>query len=240
MAEDSHNPGRPPSDAVTALGALLPPGLYLELVPEEEAVVLDALAEPVGLAGRSPLVQKALAVAAAAHQGQVRKGSGRPYILHPVAVAQLLAEAGCGDEVVAAGLLHDTLEDTRLTLGELRAWFGAEVASIVAGCSEPHKSVPWEKRKKHTLKTLPSAPWEVRVVTCADKLDNVLSMAVDREEQGDALWNRFSRGRDDQAWYHRAVVERLSQGPELHDPGLELLRQLREAVATLFDHGVRS
>jgi (p)ppGpp synthase/HD superfamily hydrolase len=219
---------------VTALAGLLPPGLELVLAPEEEAVVRDALEEPVALAARPPMVQKALAVAAAAHRGQVRKGSGRPYILHPVAVAQLLVEAGCGNEVVAAGLLHDTLEDTSLTLGELRGWFGGKVASIVAGCSEPHKSVPWEQRKGHTLKILKTAPWEVRVVTCADKLDNVLALALDLEEQGDAVWGRFSRGRDDQAWYHRAVVKRLAEGPELHDPGLELLRQLREAVQDLF------
>jgi hypothetical protein len=146
---------------VTALAGLLPPGLELVLAPEEEAVVRDALEEPVALAARPPMVQKALAVAAAAHRGQVRKGSGRPYILHPVAVAQLLVEAGCGNEVVAAGLLHDTLEDTSLTLGELRGWFGGKVASIVAGCSEPHKSVPWEQRKGHTLKILKTAPWEV-------------------------------------------------------------------------------
>ena len=60
-------------------------------------------------------------------------------------------------------------------------------------------------------------------------------MAADHEEQGESLWVRFSRGREDQAWYYRAVVKRLTEGPELHDPGLELLRQLRDAVATLFD-----
>ena len=234
MKADNHQGEDPPPDVLTSLADLLPSGLELVLTPEEEAVVRDALEEPVALASRSPMVRKALAVAAAAHRGQVRKGSGRPYILHPVAVAQLLVEAGCGDEVIAAGLLHDTLEDTSLTLGELRGQFGGKVASIVAGCSEPHKSVPWEKRKRHTLVTLKTAPWEVRVVTSADKLDNVLSLSVDLEEQGDALWSRFSRGREDQAWYYRAVLERLSEGPELHDPGLKLLRQLRRRLGDVF------
>lgn len=237
IAADKQNSNQPPGGGLEAPAGLLPPGLTLDLAPEEEAVVRDALEEPISLAARSPLVRKALAVAAAAHRGQTQKGSGRPYILHPVAVAHLLVEAGCGDGVVAAGLLHDTLEDTSLTLGELHDQFGGEVASIVAGCSEPHKSVPWETRKRHTLKVLKNAPWAVRVVICADKLDNALSLAVDYEEQGDALWDRFSRGRDDQAWYYRSIVQRLSEGPELYEPGLELLHQLRRAVQDLFDQG---
>jgi len=179
-------------------------------------------------------VQKALVAAAAAHRGQLRKGSGRPFLVHPVCVARLLLEAGCGEEVSAAGLLHDTLEDTHLTLKDLHRLFGETVASIVAGCSEPDKSVPWEKRKRHTLRSLETAPLEVRLVTCADKLDNVLSLLVEFETQGEALWNRFTRGRDAQAWYYRAVVQRLSEGPELFEPGAELLRELQRSVESLF------
>ncbi len=208
--------------------------MTLNPTPEEAAAVREALGEPTGLSRQPRLVRKALAVAASAHQGQVRKGSGRPYILHPVGVARLLRETGCREVIVAAGLLHDTLEDTGLTLGELHDHFGEKVASIVAGCTEPEKSVPWEQRKRHTLKALQNAPLEVRLVTCADKLDNVLSLAVDYEEQGEALWARFRRGREDQAWYYRSIVKRLSQGPELFEPGTELLEELRKTVEAVF------
>lgn len=182
-----------------------------------------------------PLSKRALAVAAAAHQGQQRKGSGRPYIVHPVGVAQLLVEAGCEDEIVAAGLLHDTLEDTHLNLEDLHRLFGGVVAATVAGCTEPDKSVPWEQRKRHTLRTLETAPQEVHMVTCADKLDNMLSLAEDERMQGEALWGRFSRGRDDQAWYYRSIVKRLSMGSQCSEPCAELLHELQAAVESLFE-----
>jgi len=216
------------------LAALLPRKLRLHLDTEEEAIVLDALRIFSVDPDAYPVSKKALAVAAAAHQGQQRKGSGRPYIVHPVCVARLLVEAGCEDEIIAAGLLHDTLEDTRLTLEDLHRFFGETVAATVAGCSEPDKSVPWKTRKLHTLQTLRTAPLEVRLVTCADKLDNVLSLAEEEREQGEALWGRFNRGRDDQAWYYRSIVQGLSMGDACSEPCAELLHELQAAVESLF------
>lgn len=224
-----------PSPALQDLAALLPRKLRLHLDAEEEAIVLDGLRmlhlEP----DAYPVSKQALAVASAAHQGQQRKGSGRPYIVHPVGVARLLLEAGCRDEIVAAGLLHDTLEDTHLTLEDLHRYFGEAVAATVAGCSEPDKSVPWEARKRHTLKTLKTAPQDVRLVTCADKLDNVLSLAEDEREQGEDLWKRFNRGKKDQAWYYRAIIQHLSMGEECSEPCAELLYELSATVEALFN-----
>ena len=76
------------------------------------------------------LIEKAYKFAEAAHQGQVRR-SGEPYIIHPLAVAQILADLGMGPLVVAAGLLHDTVEDTDYTLGELRAEFGDRLPVVL-------------------------------------------------------------------------------------------------------------
>src|SRR5438309_5224597 len=119
------------------------------------------------------MLDRAIEVAAKAHRNQVRKGTDIPYIAHPYAVGMMLAQAGCPDEVIAAGILHDTVEDTPLTLEEIRQEFGDKVASIVEGCSEPDKSASWEVRKAHTLEYMRTAPWEVRVVACADKLYNL-------------------------------------------------------------------
>src|SRR5438874_3924659 len=94
----------------------------------------------------------AIEVAAKAHRGQVRKGTDIPYISHPYAVGMMLARAGYSEEVIAAGILHDTVEDTNITLEYLRETFSEKVALIVEGCSEPHHgSAPWEARKAHTL-----------------------------------------------------------------------------------------
>src|ERR1043165_5018773 len=100
-------------------------------------------------------------VAAKAHSGQFRKGTDIPYIAHPYAVGMILARAGCAEEMIAAGILHDTVEDTDLTLEYIKETFGERVAAIVEGCSEPDKSATWEERKRHTIEYLRTAPWEV-------------------------------------------------------------------------------
>ena len=178
-------------------------------------------------------IQRAYLFGARKHEGQARK-SGEPYMVHPMAVSKIVADMGLDAASVCAALLHDTLEDTHLTLEDLHRVFGETVAAVVAGCSEPDKSVPWEERKRHTFRTLKTAPVEVRLVTCADKLDNVLSLIEDVREQGEALWDRFNRGKEDQAWYYRTMVQRLSMGEECSEPCAELLYELAAAVESLF------
>jgi (p)ppGpp synthase/HD superfamily hydrolase len=166
-------------------------------------------------------IDLACKIAAIAHNGHNRKGKDVPYIVHPMAVAILLAQAGAPDEVIIAGILHDTVEDTGLTLENIEEQFGPAVAGIVEGCSEPDKSKPWEDRKEHTLKTLKTAPDGVWLVTCADKLHNVRDMVVDYTKQRDALWGTFNRGKEEQAWYYRSIIEALAgsrdYNPELFD-----------------------
>jgi (p)ppGpp synthase/HD superfamily hydrolase len=128
-------------------------------------------------------------------------------------------------------LLHDTVEDTGVTLAELRQRFGARVAAIVEGCSEPDKSDTWENRKWHTIAYLKTAPRDVQLVSAADKLHNLRSLITDHAVLGDALWSRFKRGRPDIAWYYRAVTASLKDG-ELRDH--PLIRQLDEAVGGFF------
>ena len=96
------------------------------------------------------MIDLAIEVAAKAHQRQVRKETDIPYITHPLSVGIILAKAGCCDDVIIAGILHDTVEDTSITLDYIRETFGAKVASIAEGCSEPDKSLAWEDRKRHT------------------------------------------------------------------------------------------
>ena len=125
------------------------------------------------------MINLAIEVAVKAHQNQVRKGTDIPYITHPLAVGIILAKAGCSDEVIIAGILHDTVEDTSITLDDLRDTFGEKVSMIVKCASEPDKSLKWEERKSHTQDFLKGAPREVKFVALADKLNNIRAIASD-------------------------------------------------------------
>jgi (p)ppGpp synthase/HD superfamily hydrolase len=179
------------------------------------------------------LVDRALETALRFHANQRRKGTAVPYVVHPLAVGILLARAGCSEEVIAAGLLHDTLEDTSMTEDQLRTTFGQAVASLVTACSEPEKSLPWETRKKHTLALVADAALEVRVIVCADKLHNVRTMAEDRKRVGEDVWKRFSRGRAEQAWYYKELVRILCERKDLGIYG-PLFFALKKGVQALF------
>ena len=182
------------------------------------------------------MLDLAIEVAAKAHRDQVRKGTQTPYIAHPYAVGMILARAGCPVEVVVAGILHDTVEDTDLTLDDLREMFGERVAAIVEGCSEPDKSASWEERKRHTLEYLRTASWEVRAVTCADKLHNLRTIVDEYEKFAEAIWTRFKRGREKQEWYYRGLVESLCGGGE-GVGNVPFCEEFREEVEQFF--GVR-
>ena len=158
------------------------------------------------------LIDRALNFAAKAHQGQYRKGTDIPYIVHPVGVAMILMEINAPDEVIVAGLLHDVVEDTNATLLQLEADFGPEIARLVAGASEPDRSAAWEERKQHTIDYLRRAPLFVKLVACADKLHNIRTLSRDYAALGDAVWGRFNRGKTQQAWYYRALAQSLPKG----------------------------
>lgn len=183
--------------------------------------------------GAMSLIERAIELAAVAHKGQVRKGTAIPYVSHPYAVGMMLARVGCDEALVAAGILHDTVEDTYITLADLRVSFGERVAAIVAGCSEPDKRASWEARKQHTLHYLATAPREVRVVTCADKLHNVSTMLEAYTHAGEGLWLRFNRGRADQEWYYRGLVAVLC-APRPEEEPLPFCGEFAAAVEALF------
>ena len=175
------------------------------------------------------VVEKALQVAAKAHEKQYRKRTDIPYITHPVAVGMLLMKAGYADEIIASGILHDTVEDTHLTIVDIENLFGKKIAQIVAGCSEPDKSLSWEARKEHTIEFLKTASDEIRAVACADKLHNLRSIRYDYEQEGDVVWERFNRGKHQQEWYYRNIVKSLGTLSTF-----KLLEELQEEVERLF------
>ncbi len=184
---------------------------------------------------------KALTVAYNAHIKQNRKGTDIPYIVHPLEVAVILIENGADEDVINAGLLHDTLEDTDISLEYLVENFGRKVAELVKGASEPYKlnletklsdderKVSWKLRKNHTIEYLKTAPLDIKLITCADKLSNIRSLVRDYEKVGDNLWQRFNAGYEEQKWYYNSLIESL-KGLEDYD----MYNELRGLAAKIF------
>ncbi len=157
--------------------------------------------------------EEALLYATRLHSAQTRKGSGVPYISHLMAVASLTLEYGGGEDEAIAALLHDAVEDQggAETREEILRMFGPGIAAIVDGCTDTEEwpKPPWRDRKQAYIKHLRAAPRSVRLVAACDKLHNARSLAKDYRECGEALWNRFSGGREGTLWYYRAIVKAL-------------------------------
>lgn len=153
--------------------------------------------------------EKAIVFAANAHQGQKRKGDGSPYITHPITVAITLLDNGCDEDTVKAAILHDTVEDTRVTLNDIESTFGKNVKRLVEGVSEPDKSLSWKERKEHTIKHISTALFDERLIICADKLHNISSMIEQYQLKGESLWGIFNGDKEEQIWYYSQVVRSL-------------------------------
>jgi (p)ppGpp synthase/HD superfamily hydrolase len=143
-------------------------------------------------AERSPLVRDALAQARSDHEGQIRNGSGgMPYVEHPIAVAGLLEERGYRDEVLAAALLHDVVEDSETTLDELRERFGDQVAGMVGALTDDQAVEDYRERKAEHRERVAAAPTEAMAIYGADKLANTRTLQAAYGEEGDAVRDEF-------------------------------------------------
>lgn len=157
------------------------------------------------------MIDEAIEFATKAHQGQFRKGTKRPYIVHPIEVADITATMTKDEEVISAAVLHDTIEDCAgVTKEILKSHFGDRVASIVAQESED-KSLPWEERKSATIHHLRTAPLEVKIIGLADKLSNMRDIDRDYPVLGEELWKRFRmKSKTAMGWYYKGVRDALS------------------------------
>lgn len=153
-------------------------------------------------------LEEAICFATKRHAGQVRKGSDIPYITHPLETMNILNAMKADTELLIAGVLHDTVEDTDTTPEEIRELFGEDVAALVAAHTED-KSKSWMERKQHTIDELQTAPLRVKMLIMADKVSNLRSMYADYKLIGDKLWKRFNAPKEKQAWYYSGVQDAL-------------------------------
>lgn len=163
------------------------------------------------------LLDRAIIFAVKAHSGTERRGKGYPYIVHPMEAVEIVATMTGDQELLAAAMLHDTVEDTDVTVEQIQAEFGERVASIVAeesdempeGISEEDS---WHGRKQAAMDRLSRASLDAKIVALGDKLSNMRAIARDYAIQGDNLWNLFhAKDPKDHEWHYRGLAAALSE-----------------------------
>jgi len=156
-----------------------------------------------------PRFLRAFHFAAEKHARQTRKASTIPYIAHLMGVASLVLEAGGDEDLAIAALLHDVVEDCggAPMLKEVRRRFGERVAGIVDGCTDAYEipKPPWRERKENYIRRLKRENVDTRLVSAADKLNNIRSILADYRAVGESVWSRFNGGRDGTLWYYRTL-----------------------------------
>ena len=156
------------------------------------------------------MIDRAIEFATKAHAGQFRKGTKRPYIVHPIEVGDIVSTMTTDEEVISAAILHDTIEDcSGVSQRILDQTFSERVASMVAQESED-KSRTWMERKTATIEHLRTAPREVQMIGLADKLSNMRDIDRDYPIAGEELWNRFRmKDKETIGWYYKGVRDAL-------------------------------
>lgn len=164
------------------------------------------------------LLDKAIIFATKAHANTERRGKGFPYIVHPMEAMEIVATITPDQELLAAAALHDTVEDTDVTVEQIRAEFGDRIAAIVdnesdrmeAGVSETDS---WRGRKQAAIERLAKASHDAKIVALGDKLSNMRAIARDYAQKGDALWSIFHApgGKPDHEWHYRGLAQSLSE-----------------------------
>ena len=189
-------------------------------------------------------IDKAIKFAVEKHAGTPRKGTKIPYIVHPMEAAAIVAGITDDQELIAAAVLHDTLEDTKTTFDELVSAFGLRVANLVAEESEDKQAgkpadESWRDRKAATLKHLEEAGYEAKLLALGDKLANIRAIQRDLKEyteKGIAFWGRFNQL--DSAlhgWYYSSIARILLADPKLKNT--QACREYAERVQAVFGTG---
>lgn len=164
------------------------------------------------------VLEEAILFATRAHEGQTRKMAKTPYILHPLEVASIISTMTPDLETMAAGVLHDTVEDCGVDPKEIKTRFGTRVSALVQSETEDRLSdrppeETWKERKEESLLMLRyTKDRDVKILWLGDKLSNLRSFHREYLKEGDRLWqNLHQKDPAMQAWYYRTIAEYLSE-----------------------------
>ena len=158
------------------------------------------------------ILDKAIVFAVKAHANTERRGKGFPYIVHPMEAVEIVATMTADQELLAAAALHDTVEDTDITLDEIRAEFGERVAKLVEEESDKFmdavsEAESWHARKQVAIDRLADASRDAKMVALGDKLSNARAIYRDYVQKGDELWKIFHvTDKAEHEWHYRGLV----------------------------------
>ncbi len=163
------------------------------------------------------LFDKAAQFAINAHHGTERRGKGSPYVIHVMEAAEIVSTITNDQELLAAAMLHDVVEDCGVSVDEIKAEFGERIAELVAGESDLvvpglSEEESWVMRKQHAIDRLAKQSRDGKIVAIGDKLSNMRAIARDFDEQGDELWKIFHAPKPElHEWHYRGLAGALSE-----------------------------
>lgn len=161
------------------------------------------------------LLDRAIIFAVEAHHNTERRGKGFPYIVHPMEAVEIVASITPNQELLAAAALHDTIEDTNVTVEQIRAEFGDRIAMLVQNESDQfaedmNEADSWHDRKQAMIDRLANAPHDAKVVALGDKLSNMRAIWRDYQMKGDELWKIFHvTDKASHEWHYRGLAASL-------------------------------
>ena len=165
----------------------------------------------------STLLDRAIIFAVNAHRNTERRGKGFPYIVHPMEAVEIVATITPDQELLAAAALHDTVEDTDVTVEDIRREFGDRIANLVHAESDQFtegvsEEDSWHDRKQAAIDRLRNAPHDAKIVAMGDKLSNMRAIWRDYMTKGDDLWNIFHvKDKESHEWHYRGLADSLSE-----------------------------
>ena len=167
------------------------------------------------------LLDRAIIFAVQAHHNSERRGKGFPYIVHPMEAVEIVATITSDQELLAAAALHDTIEDTDVTVEQLREAFGDRIADLVHAESDQidgelfngeNEEQTWHARKQAAIDRLAKAPHDAKIVAMGDKLSNMRAIWRDSQTKGDELWKIFHCSeKAAHEWHYRGLAASLKE-----------------------------
>ncbi len=170
----------------------------------------------------SELLDRAIIFAVKAHHNTERRGKGFPYIVHPMEAVEIVATMTSDQELLAAAALHDAVEDTDVTVEQLREAFGDRVAELVHAESDQldgqvftgaaNEAETWHQRKQAAIDRLAMASHDAKIVAMGDKLSNMRAIWRDYQMKGDELWQIFHvKDKASHEWHYRGLAASLKE-----------------------------